>query len=54
MTASVDVDDSQACRWPKANAGQGGYANAYRKLGLVLREADTKSGHWHYWYTDTA
>ena len=29
--------------------GQGGYSNAYKALGLVLRDVDTNSGHWHYW-----
>lgn len=51
-TRSWKLAVPKACRFPKANAGQGGYATAFRRLGLQLRSADTKSGHWHYWYLD--
>ena len=39
-------------RNPKAICGNGGYATAFKDLGLILRPTDTKSGHWHYWYYD--
>eukprot|EP00455_Lapot_gusevi_P017881 TRINITY_DN1967_c0_g1_i10.p1 TRINITY_DN1967_c0_g1~~TRINITY_DN1967_c0_g1_i10.p1 ORF type:complete len:570 (-),score=189.97 TRINITY_DN1967_c0_g1_i10:304-2013(-) len=51
-TRSNKLSIPKAFRWPKSNSGQGGYATAFRKLGLMLRETDTKSGHWHYWYLD--
>lgn len=38
------------CRQPRSSSGQGGYAAAYRALGLTLRDSDTRSGHWHSWY----
>ena len=40
-------------RWPKSVGGEYGYSTSFRSLGLSLREGDTKSGHWHYWYLDT-
>jgi len=39
-------------RVPKSTAGVGGYCEAFTALGLVLREADTSTGHWHSWYAD--
>jgi hypothetical protein len=51
-TRSFKLPVPKSCRWPRANSGYGGYATAFKKLGLVLRDADTKSGHWHYWYID--
>jgi hypothetical protein len=51
-TRSCKLPVPKSCRMPRASSGQGGYATAFKKLGLVLRDADTKSGHWHYWYLD--
>ncbi len=51
-TRSFKLPVPKSCRLPRANSGHGGYATAFKKLGLVLRDADTKSGHWHYWYID--
>jgi hypothetical protein len=39
-------------RNPKSVSGTGGYAVAYLELGLVLRVADTATGHWHSWYAE--
>lgn len=51
-TRSFKLPVPKHFRWPRAIGGQGGYADAFRKLGFVLRATDTKSGHWHYWYLD--
>jgi len=39
-------------RFPRSSGGHGGYALAFADLGLVLREADTITGHWHSWYAE--
>jgi hypothetical protein len=49
---SCKLSIPKAFRLPKSSSGIGGYADAFKKVGLVLRETDTKSGHWHYWFLD--
>lgn len=51
-TRSFKLSVPKSCRLPKSTAGQNGYSIIFRKLHLQLRSADTKSGHWHYWYFD--